>query len=116
MTTIDPFFRVKQVARLIRQMSVEEQAALSQLVPELRSAPSLPPAQIELLAHFQPRLKALAETRPLLDTDPFIAGLSIDKFFALPETEQNRLWTQAHTEAEASSPERAVQPHALPAR
>jgi hypothetical protein len=117
MNIADPFLRVKQVARLIRQMSREERAALAQLVPELRPTPAIPTQQVELLAHFQPRLEALTDARPMLDTDPFIEDLNVGKFFALPEAEQDRLWNRAHAEAEneITPNERPVQADAVPA-
>jgi hypothetical protein len=92
--------RVRQVARLIRSMSDQERRWLIQALPELRQVQAAPAAQADLMAHFQPRLDALAGARPMLDTDPFIAGLSVGGFFALPEAEQARLWGQAHMEAE----------------
>jgi len=110
--------RVRQVARLIRSMSDQERRWLIQALPELRQAQAAPAAQADLMAHFQPRLDALAGARPMLDTDPFIAGLSVGEFFALPEAEQARLWGQAHIEAEREIKpfERPVRPNALPAR
>lgn len=110
--------RVRQVARLIRSMSDQERRWLIQVLPELRQAQAPPAAQADLMAHFQPRLDALAVARPMLDTDPFIAGLSVGEFFALPEAEQAQLWDQAHMEAEREIKplERPVRPHALPTR
>lgn len=107
--------RVRQVARLIRSMSEQERRWLVQVLPELRQAPGL---QAELMAHFQPRLDALGGARPMTDADPFVGGLSVSEFFALPEGEQSRLWSQAHAEAEPKIKprERPVRPHALPAR
>ena len=109
--------RVRQVARLIRSMSEQERRWLIQALPELRQAPNLPAPQADLMAHFQPRLDALDGARPMTDADPFVGGLSVGEFFALPESEQARLWSQAHAEAEPKIEprERLVRPNALPA-
>lgn len=110
--------RVRQVARLIRAMSDQERRWLVQVLPELRQAQVAPAAQADLMAHFRPRLDAIVGARPMRDSDPFIAGLTVGEFFALPEADQARLWDQAHTEAEHETKplERRVHPHALPPR
>jgi hypothetical protein len=115
-TSIPP--RVRQVARLIRSMSEQERRWLIQALPELRQAPNVPAPQADLMAHFQPRLDALDGARPMTDADPFVGGLSVGEFFALPENEQARLWSRAHIQAENEIKplERPVHPNALPAR
>lgn len=107
--------RVRQVARLIRSMSDQERRWLVQALPELRQAPS---PQADLMAHFQPRLDALQGARPMTDADPFVGGLSVGEFFALPENEQARLWSRAHAQAEneIEPRERPVHSSAMPAR
>jgi hypothetical protein len=109
--------RVRQIARLIRQMSAQERRWLLQMLPELRQTPAVPDAQTELMAYFQPRIDALAPAPPMTDADPFVAGLSVGEFFALPEDEQARLWDQAHAEVETelTPRERSVRRTALPA-
>ena len=109
--------RVRQIAQLIRQMDAEERRWLMQLVPELQTM-RLTAEQSELYAYFEPRLQRLADARPMADDDPFIAGLSVGQFFALPEEQQLRVWNQAHVEAEQELTDRelSVRPHARPAR
>lgn len=52
------------------------------------------------------------------DDDPFLGGLPVAAFFALPEVEQDRIWNQAHVEAERAvgDYEQPVRKDALSAR
>jgi hypothetical protein len=103
--------RVRQIARLIHQMDADERRLLAQLVPDLQ-ATRLSEEQTELYTYFEPRLRRLADARPMLDDDPFIAGLSVGQFFALSEEQQLRIWNQAHTAAEHDLKAREIKPHA----
>ena len=113
---------VEQVARLIRTFDHQQMIQLIELVPELQTIQS--PQQMEetdqadLIAYFNHRLESLQAYPPLEDDSPFLAGLTAAEFFVLPEAEQDRLWTEAHQEAERllDHPEKQVQPDALPAR
>ncbi len=109
--------RVRQIAKLIRQMDAEERRWLVQLVPELQTT-RITAEQSELYAYFEPRLQRLADAHPMSDADPFIGGLSVSQFFALPEDDQARLWEQVHTEAarDLNQRELSVRPNARPAR
>ena len=91
--------RVRQIAKLIRQMDSEERRWLLQLVPELAPA-RISESQKELYAYFEPRLQRLADVHPMTDDDPFVAGLSVGQFFALPEEQQLQVWNKAHAKAE----------------
>jgi hypothetical protein len=113
---------VEQVARLIQRFDRREKARLIQLVPELRTIrpeeANLPAVQEELMTYFDSRLARHPELRPMQDRDPFLGGLTVAAFFALPEVEQDRVWNQAHVEAERESGayEHPVREDALPAR
>jgi hypothetical protein len=76
------------------------------------------PEQVELMAYFDRKLDALPERRPMRDDDPFLGGLTVAEFFALPKDQQVRIWDQAHdeTERELEGYEQPVQSDALPAR
>lgn len=78
----------------------------------------LPTQQEALRTYFEPRLDVLPERRPMRDDDPFLSGLTVAEFFALPEDEQARLWSQAHAEAERElgDREQPVQANTLPAQ
>jgi hypothetical protein len=113
---------VEQVARLIRHFDQRQKALLIQLVPELRTirpeAADVPVEQDVLLTYFERKRSGWQECQPLRGDDPFLAGLTVAEFFALPEEEQARLWDQAHAEAwrESAGREQPVQADALPAR
>jgi hypothetical protein len=113
---------VEQVARLIHSFDRRQKARLLQSVPELRTIrleeAGIPAGQEALLAHFDHKFDTLPERRPLHDDDPFLGGLTVAEFFALPEAEQARVWNQAHLEAERELEgyEQPVRDDALPAR
>ena len=73
--------------------------------------------QLQLMAYFQEKLDALPEGRRMQDDDMFIAGLTVAEYFALPDSEQARLWEEEHLEVERELgyEEIEVQPDALPA-
>jgi hypothetical protein len=116
------FVAVEQVARLIRHFDRQEKARLLQLVPELRSIrpeeTDILAEQDTLLAYFERKREALRECSPLRGDDPFLGGLTVAEFFALPEEEQARLWDQEHAKAwrELRHCEQPVQTNALSAR
>ena len=113
---------IEQLARLIRSLDRQQKARLLQLVPELQTIrpeeADIPPEQRELMAYFDRKKKGLPKHRPMRDDDPFVGGLTVAEFFALPEEEQARIWNEAHAEAERrlSGHEQPVHPNALPAR
>ena len=113
---------VEQVARLIRRFDRRQKARLLQLVPDLQTIRAeeagIPAAHEALLAYFDDKLARLPERRPMQDHDPFLSGLTVAQFFALPEGDQDRIWEQAHAEAEhaLAGHEQDVRRDALPAR
>ena len=113
---------VEQVARLIQRFDRREKARLLQLVPELRiirsEGANLPAVQEELMTYFDGRLTRHPELRPMQDGDLFLGGLTVAAFFPLPAVEQDRVWSQAHAEAERElgAYEHPVREDALPAR
>ena len=113
---------VEQVARLIHTFNRQQKAKLLQLVPELQTIrpeeADIPIDQVELMAYFQKKIDILPQQVPLQDDDPFVGGLTVAEFFALPETDQSRVWQEAYLEAEhkLKNYEHPVQHDALPAR
>jgi hypothetical protein len=58
-----------------------------------------------------------SEYRPMQANDPFIGGLSVKEYFALPDAEQERLWTEQHRMGIDDFNEREARPDAqVPAR
>lgn len=113
---------VQQLARLIRRLSREEKAQLLKLVPDLQTIGAdeakITEEQTELMAYFERKLEALPERRPIQENDPFVADLTVDEFFALPEKEQARIWSDVHeeTEQKLGNREHPVQVDAVPPR
>lgn len=105
---------VEAVADVIRTFDRKQKARLLHLVPELRT---IPLEQQELMDWVEQEMAKLPETRRLQGDDPFLYGLTLDEFFDLPEAAQDRLWRDAHIEAEKdlNLVERDVPPDAVPA-
>jgi hypothetical protein len=113
-----PALVVEQVARLIRTFNHQQIVQLIELVPELQTIQSHEADQAEIIAYFDRQLESLQVYPPLQDNTPFLAGLTVAEFFALPEAEQDRIWAEAHQEVERqlNHREQQVEPDALPAR
>jgi hypothetical protein len=113
---------IEHVARLIKTFNRQQKAQLLKLVPELQTVrheeADIPAEQVELMHYFQGKIEALPEQNPLQDHDLFLGELTVAEFFALPESEQARLWQEAHraAEQELGNYEQPVRPDALPAR
>jgi len=115
------FAPVEKMAQQLQSFTRQQKARLLQLVPELRTIAlinaEIPPKQLELIAYFEREMDALSEGRRMQDDDMFIAGLTVAEYFALPDSEQARLWEEEHLEVERELGyyEQEVQPDALPA-
>ena len=91
--------RVVQVARLIRGLSWEEREQLKVLVPELQRPPEAKRliTKGELRGYIQQELAKVGnEYPPLTEADPFLGGLTIREYFALPDEERERIWNEEH--------------------
>jgi len=112
----------KMALHPLQSFTRQQKARLLQLVPELRTIAlinaEIPAKQLELIAYFEREMDALSEGRRMQDDDMFIAGLTVAEYFALPDSEQARLWEEEHLEVERELgyEEIEVQPDALPAR
>lgn len=118
---------VEEIATMVRRLDRRDQRRLLRLVPELKSVPAddtpETPSAVHYdvkatLAYFYEKMAALPDARPMQDDDPFIEGLTVGEFFALPDEEQERLWDQAHLKAEKELGDREypVRPDARVAR
>lgn len=116
------FAPVEKMAQQLQSFTRQQKARLLQLVPELRTIEPeeavIPPEQLQLIAYFEREMNALSEGRRMQDDDMFMAGLTVAEYFALPDSEQARLWEEEHLEVERELGyyEQEVQPDALPAR
>lgn len=115
--TIRGSSRVIQVARLVRGLGAEEREQLKMLVPELRGDPKvedgLPIDLAELRRYVLEELAQVGEAYPPLQPDdPFLGGLTVEEYFALPEERRERVWDQAHVMEIEDFEERDVRPDA----
>lgn len=96
---------VRRLAQILRRLTPEEMSQLVQLVPELERAPSAKvlEEEREAVAYFRQAASELTGGRLPSLQDEFIAGLTYEAFFALPEIEQDTLWAQIFAE-EATEP------------
>ncbi len=112
---------VQQVARLIHTFNQQQLHQLFELAPELETAllqrVDISDEQAELALYFNRQLEAFAESPLMQDSDPFVGNLTVGEFFALPESEQDRIWNEAHLaeERKLKGYEHPIQPNALPA-
>jgi len=112
--------RVVQMARLIRGLSPEEREQLKALVPELRRPPEtkLLTDKVELRDYIQQELSRVEEEYlPLGEDNPFLGGLTVREYFALPDEERERIWNEEHGMEIEDFEEHGVKPNAcVPAR
>jgi hypothetical protein len=118
-----PTPRVQQMAQQIMQLTPQEISQLVRLVSALRRPTKIKSARYEVRApEFRDYvLRELAnlgdEYRPMGEDDSFIGGLRVKEYFALPDTEQERLWNEQHRMEIDDFEEHDVRPDAqLPAR
>jgi len=112
---------IEQLAAVIRQMNVADRQRLLALAPELRQdALQLPPhtpdsAQVAVERLRAEVLQALQGQR-LSPNEPFLEGLTLGEYLALPDVERKRLWAAWTEVALDHLEEKDVRPDATPAR
>lgn len=113
-----PTKRVRQAATLIQRFTVEELRQLTALVPELELAERGRRLSEAAQVYYHQKLEQLGETYPPLgDDEPFVGGLTVSQYFALPEEEQERLWNAEFAMDIDDFEEHEVHPDAyIPAR
>lgn len=111
---------VEQIADVINQMSDGEQQRLLTLTPQLRhvavSTPVRTKAQIDAsVAALQVEVLALLNQQPLSGETPFLGGLTLTEYHALPDGDKARLWDEVAGSDLLDLDEKEVAPDALPA-
>ena len=112
---------IEQLAAVIRQMNAADRQRLLALAPELRQdALQLPPHTSDTARAAVERIRAevlqALQGQLLSPDEPFLGGLTLDAYFALPDTERARLWAE-WTEGDLDQiEEKDVRPDAAPAR
>lgn len=112
---------VEQVATTIKQMSQVDLQRLFDLVPNLQQKPAKRPtrtleqaqASVEIL---WAEIKADPNYRALTGNEPFLGGLALDQFLALPDDEQNKIWDEEEKIDFVEPEEVEVRPDAIPVR
>lgn len=94
---------VEQIAVVIKQMNLEDQKRLLELVPTLQQAAS----QLSVrtgeqthnnLSRLQAEVLAAVENHPLSADEPFLGGLTLKQYYALPEEKKAELWDEWGTD------------------
>jgi len=112
---------IEQLAAVIRQMSAADRQRLLTLAPELRQdvlqlpfhTPDSAQATVERLR--TEVLQALQGQR-LSPDEPFLEGLTLGAYLALPDAERARLWASWAEVDLDQIEEKDVRPEAAPAR
>lgn len=111
---------VEQIAAVINQMSDGEQQRLLTLTPQLRQVVVVTPmrtkAQIEAsVAALQVEVLALLNQQPLSGETPFLGGLMLTEYHALPDVDKAQLWDELAGSDLLDLDAKEVVPYALPA-
>lgn len=112
---------IEQLAAVIRQMNAADRQRLLALAPDLRQdALQLPPHAPDTTRSAVERVRAevlQALNGQLLSPDePFLEGLTLGAYLALPDAERARLWAEWTELALDHVEEKDVRPDAAPAR
>lgn len=90
---------VEQMAEAIKQMSQTEIQRLLDLVPKLRRTArrqTRTQEQIEAsVAAVHAELMEALNHQPVSGDEPFLSGLTLNEYLALPDAEQGRIWDEA---------------------
>lgn len=109
---------VEQIAAVIKQMNPTEQQRLLSMVPNLRqiatqSLPRTPDQAQAAVAHWREEVMAALDHQPLSPDDPFLGGLTLAQYHALPDEEKARLWDEWANVDMMELEEQEVSPDAL---
>ena len=117
---------VEQIADAIKQMSQTEMQRLFDLVPNLHSrsylngASAAPVRRTRTQEQIEASVEALrAEIladpnfRPIPRDTPFLGGVTLGEYLALPDSEQARIWDEAAEIDVYDLEEREVRPDAI---
>jgi predicted HicB family RNase H-like nuclease len=112
---------VEQIAIAVRQMTRADQQYLLDLVPDLRQLTHQPPVRTvaeasNTVAAFKAEVLAALDGRPLSSDEPFLNGLTLGQYDALPDDEKTSLWDRLAQVNLMEMDENEVSPNALSAR
>lgn len=112
---------IEQIAIAVRQMTRADQQYLLDLVPDLRQLTHQAPARTvaeasATVAAFKQEALAALDGRPLSSDEPFLNGLTLGQYDALPDDEKTSLWDRLAQVNLMEMDEIEVSPNALSAR
>ena len=110
-----PSRHVQQVAELVRRLNRDEIRELVRLVPQLQLEQEEVAGQRNELVQWARGQMAqhTGQARPMRDEDPFIGDMTVEAYFALPESERERIWEELYATAIETAQEREVSPNAV---
>lgn len=90
---------VEQIAVVIKQMNLDDQKRLLELVPTLQQAASQLPVRTEEqtrnnISRLQAEVLTAVDNHPLSSDEPFLGGLTLKQYHALPEEKKSELWDE----------------------
>jgi hypothetical protein len=90
---------VEQIAVVIKQMDLNDQKRLLELVPTLQQAASQLPVRTEEQTHnnisrLHTEVLAAIDNHSLSADEPFLGGLTLEQYYALPEEKKAELWDE----------------------
>ena len=107
-TTNTSSHHVQQVAELVRRLNRDEIRQLIRLVPPLLEEHEKTAGRRDSLAQWAREQMApyANQARPMQPQDAFLSDTTIEAYFALTETERERIWDDLYAAAIESAQER----------
>jgi hypothetical protein len=111
---------VEQIAVVIRQMNLDDQKRLIELVPTLQQAASQPRVRTveqtrNNISRLQAEILAVINNQPFSADEPFWGDLTLKQYHALPEEQKAKLWDEWGVDNVMELEEQEVALDALPA-
>ncbi len=90
---------VEQIAVVIKQMNLDDQKRLVELVPALQQAASQPRVRTaeqtrNNISRLKAEVLATIDNQPLSTDEPFLGDLTLKQYHALPEQKKAKLWDE----------------------
>jgi len=111
---------VEQIAVVIKQMNLDDQKRLVELVPTLQQAATQPRVRTveqtrNNISRLQAEVLAARDNQTLSTDEPFLGNLTLRQYHALPEQKKAKLWDEWGVDNLMELEEQKVAIDALPA-
>ncbi len=111
---------VEQKAVVLKRMDLADQKRLLELVPTLWQAASQPSVRsveqtAKNISRLQAEVLAAVNNQPLAADEPFLGGLTLKQYHALPDKKKAELWDEGGVDNLMELEEQEVAIDALPA-